>query len=209
MIGSCVTFGGFPSNGEHLTDFTLENRLTCLDTKFQKREGKLWTYAYANNTKAQLDHVFIDKKWNNCALNCEAYPSFEGVSSDDWIVTTKNPLSLRRNTARTTTTGHYDWSLINNRDIRHKYALTRRNKFDALQEKTETPTSNDEYKDFVNARLEAAAECIPTQQRAKPRVPWDTLAVRKSVQTWKLLPNPIGRTQPILMHWNLKRHKMN
>ena len=28
-------------NGEHLTDFTLENRLTCLDTKFQKRKGKL------------------------------------------------------------------------------------------------------------------------------------------------------------------------
>ena len=24
-------------NGEHLTDFTLENRLTCLNTKFQKR----------------------------------------------------------------------------------------------------------------------------------------------------------------------------
>ena len=30
-------------NGEHLTDFTLENRLTCLNTKFQKREGKPWT----------------------------------------------------------------------------------------------------------------------------------------------------------------------
>ena len=39
-------------NGEHLTDFTQENRLTWLNTKFQKREGKLWTYTYANNTKA-------------------------------------------------------------------------------------------------------------------------------------------------------------
>ena len=27
-------------NEEPLTDFTLENRLTCLNTKFQKREGK-------------------------------------------------------------------------------------------------------------------------------------------------------------------------
>ena len=26
-------------NGEHLTDFTIENRLTCLNTKFQKRKG--------------------------------------------------------------------------------------------------------------------------------------------------------------------------
>ena len=38
-------------NEELLTDFTLENRLTCLDTKFQKTKGKLWTYTYANNTK--------------------------------------------------------------------------------------------------------------------------------------------------------------
>ena len=26
-------------NGQHLTDFTLENRLICLNTKFQKMEG--------------------------------------------------------------------------------------------------------------------------------------------------------------------------
>ena len=27
-------------NGQHLTDFMIENRLTCLNTNFQKREGK-------------------------------------------------------------------------------------------------------------------------------------------------------------------------
>ncbi len=68
-------------NGKHLTDFPLENNLTCLNTKFQKRKGKLWTYAYTNNAKAQIDYIFINKKWNNSALNCEAYSSFEGVSS--------------------------------------------------------------------------------------------------------------------------------
>ena len=30
-------------NGQHLTDFMIEDRLTCLNTNFQKREGKLWT----------------------------------------------------------------------------------------------------------------------------------------------------------------------
>ena len=28
-------------NGQHLTDFMIENRLTCLNTNYQKREGKL------------------------------------------------------------------------------------------------------------------------------------------------------------------------
>ena len=49
-------------NGERLTDFMLENRLSCLSTKFQKRKGKLWTYTYTNNTKAQIDYIFINKK---------------------------------------------------------------------------------------------------------------------------------------------------
>ena len=35
------------------------------------------------------------------------------------------------------------------------------------------------YENFVNAHLEVAAECIPAKQRAKPRVPLETLAVRK------------------------------
>ena len=57
--------------------------------------------------------------------------------------------------------------------------LTLRNKFDALQEILETPSPNDEYENFVNAHFEAAAKCIPSKQRAKPRVPWETLADRK------------------------------
>ena len=76
------------------------------------------------------------------------------------------------------TTVYYDWSLLNNRDIRDKYTLTLRNKFNALQI-SETPTPNNEYENIVNAHLETAAECIATKQRAKPKVPWETLAVRK------------------------------
>ena len=139
----------------------------------RKREGKLWTYTYANNSKAQIDYVFIDKKWNNSALNCEASSSFEGVSSDHHIVTAKIRLSLQKDTAQTITTVHYDWSLNYNRDIRDKDALTLRNKFDALQ-KIETYTLNDEYENFINVHLEAAAESIPTKQRAKHQVPWET-----------------------------------
>ena len=47
--------------------------------------------------------------------------------------------------------------------LRDKYAITLRNKFDTLQEKTETHTPNDEYENFVNALLEAAVEYISTK----------------------------------------------
>ena len=44
---------------------------------------------------------------------------------------------------------------------------------------SETLTLIDEYKNFFNAHMEAAAECIPTKLRAKYRVPWDILAVKE------------------------------
>ena len=76
-------------NGHHLTDLMTENRLRCLNRNYQKRDGKLWTYKCSNNSKAQIDYVFINKNCKNSAINCEAYSSFVGVSSDHWIVTAK------------------------------------------------------------------------------------------------------------------------
>ena len=68
---------------------------------------------------------------------------------------------------------------MNNKEIRNKYVTALRNKFDALQERTEIRTPNDEYEDFVNDHLEAAAKYIPTKHRTKFRVRWVTLAIRK------------------------------
>ena len=93
-------------------------------------------------------------------MNCEAY------SSD----TAKIRLSLRKNATRTATTKHYDWVLLNNRDIRDKYVLELRNRFEILQEKTEKDTPNDEYENFVNAHPKTAEKCIPTKPRTKHRV---------------------------------------
>ena len=112
-------------------------------------------------------------------MNCEAYSSFEGVSSDHQIITAKVRLSLRKNATQKATTKHYDWALLNNRDIRDKYALELRNRFEALQENAEKGTPNDEYENFVEAHLEVASKCIPTKRRTKYRVPWETLTVRE------------------------------
>ena len=89
-------------------------------TQFQKRMRKLQTYTYANNAKAQMDYILMNKKWINSALNCEAYSSFKRVYTDHRILTTKIRLSRHRNTTQTTKTTHYYWPLLNNRDIRDK-----------------------------------------------------------------------------------------
>ena len=71
-------------------------------------------------------------------MNCEAYSSFEGVSTDHRIVTAKIRLSLRKNAKRTATTKHYDWALLNNRDIRDKYVLELRNRFEKTEKGHQT-----------------------------------------------------------------------
>ena len=68
-----------------------------------------------------------------------------------------------------------------------------------LQEKTEKGTPNDEYKNFVNAHLWVAANCIPTKPRTKYRVPWETLVIREKPADVKLPPNAVGRTQQTQM----------
>ena len=80
-------------------------------------------YSPTNVSKETELVVFINKIWKNSAMNCEAYSSFEGVSSNHRKVTAKIRLSLRKNATRTATTKHYDWALLNNRDIRDKYVL--------------------------------------------------------------------------------------
>ena len=95
-------------------------------------------------------------------MNCEAYSFFEGVCSDHRIVTAKLRLSLRENASRTATNKHYDWALLNDRDIREKYVFELRNRFETL-----------------NAHLEVGEKCISAKPRTKYRVPWETLAVRE------------------------------
>ena len=86
--------------------------------------------------------------------------------------------------------------------------LTQRNKFDALQEISETLTPNDEYENFVNAHIEATAECIPTKDKAKPRVPWEILVVRKKCANVKTASLCNWRN-PNINAQKLKRHKRN
>ena len=104
------------------------------------------------------------------------------MSSDHRTVTAKIRLRLRKKPTRTANTKHYDWALLNNRDIRDKYVLELRNRFETLP--------NDEYENFVNAHPEAAGKCIPTKPRTEYRVPWETLAVREKRASKSYRKNP-------------------
>ena len=74
-------------NVEYLADFFPSR--TGQNTEFKKMEGKLWTNTHPNNSLSQLSYIFINNKWMNSALNCETYSSFEGVVSNQRIISAK------------------------------------------------------------------------------------------------------------------------
>ena len=84
--------------------------------------------------------MLINKKLMNSALNCEVYSSFEGLSSDHRIVTAKIHPSLRKNKTQIAKTARYGWPSLKNKDFSNRYTVVVRNKFDALQEISETHT---------------------------------------------------------------------
>ena len=135
---------------------------------------------------------------------CKAYSSLKGVSSDHQIVTAKIWLSLRKNATRTATTKHYDWTLLNNRDITDKYVVELRNRFETLQEKTEKGTPNDKYENFVNVHIKAAAKCIRTKPRTKYRVPWETWEVREKCAHVKTASKSYRKNPTNIYAWKLK-----
>ena len=124
-------------NGQYLQNVVTENGLSCLNTRFQKRCGKLWTHNYPNGVNAQLDYMLVNRKWINSVMNSEAYNIFEGVSSDHRIVSTKIRLSLRANKPRAANIPPYDWATLHtNDDIHNQFVITLRNRFDFTQEET-------------------------------------------------------------------------
>ena len=79
----------------------------------------------------------------------------------------------------TVKTTRYDWSSLINRDINNKYTTTVRNKFNTLREISERHTPNDKYGKIVTTHMEAGAECMQNKTRARCRVRWESLKVRK------------------------------
>ena len=152
-------------NGQMLLDLIKECNLVSISTKFIKKKGKLWTFTYPNKQKAHLDHILINKKWQNSALDCEAYNTMVSVGSDHRPCTAKLRLSLRVSKVSKTKKIPYDWSkLRSENDVQSRYSIEVRNRF-AVLEKEEDTTADTMYNNVTQAHQEAAEMHVPLKHR--------------------------------------------
>ena len=82
-------------NGKLLLELCHEKSLCIVNTKFQKRMGKRWTYEDPKGGHHLMDYILVNSKWINSVKNAESYSSFASVGSDHRVVTMDVKLSLR------------------------------------------------------------------------------------------------------------------
>ena len=156
------------------TIYLNENNLLCLNTKFQKRPGQLWTHKSPTGGKAKLNYIIINQKWKNSVKNCGAYNSFVSVASDHRIVTAKIRLSLRANKKKRNNNIPYDWpTLKDDSDLRNTFIIRVNNRFTALQDKSQTRNADTTYSNFETAIKETAFDTIPLKPKVKKHTPWE------------------------------------
>ena len=163
-------------NGYLLNHFIIENGCKSLNTKFQKKSGKLWTHTHLNGFKSQLDYIIVNNKWINSARNCEAYNTFEGVFSDHRIFTATLKLSLRSNKKSIVNQKRYDWTTLT------KYKSIEKNYTSYLKQHFEDSiksckSTNDKYLAFVDSHAEAIKKFIPIKIKEKKRVPRENINI--------------------------------
>jgi len=134
---------------------------------FQKRPGKLWTFEVPKGNRYQLDYILVNSKWKNSVLNSMAYSSLASVGSDHRIVTAKVRLSLRV-TKAPTPEKRYDWRQLRyNQEVRDKFSIELRNRFNELHDESSSATS--QYDAFVKAKDHAATVVLPLLPKCRQR----------------------------------------
>ena len=173
-------------NGNLLLDLAIENEQIPLNSYFLKKNSKLWTFTYPNQSRTQIDYILINKKWVKSATNCQTYNSFAQIGSDHKVVVANLQLKLRAPKENKVRQKAYNWGLVvNDGEVHDRFSVEVKNRFNALQILSDDG-ANTRFDNIVQACDEAAQKCVPEKPKKKKRVPWDSEEMktqRKALKT--------------------------
>ena len=159
--------GNRNERGERLVEWCEMNNFTIGNTCFQQPQRRKWTWkSPGDSTRNQIDYILISGRFKNALLSAKSYPGAD-CYSDHALVLAKFRLKLKKNKKKPMNTKLNLAILRSDQDIRQKYALSVKNKFQSLNELEEVEHQWENFKQAIN---EAAAEVIPPlKRRAKQK----------------------------------------
>ena len=107
-----------------------------------------------DSTRNQIDYILISGRFKNALLSAKSYPGAD-CYSDHALVLAKFRLKLKKNKKKPMNTKLNLAILRSDQDIRQKYALSVKNKFQSLYELEEVEQQWENFKQAIN---EAAVE---------------------------------------------------
>ncbi|KAL5255696.1 hypothetical protein ACHWQZ_G011057 [Mnemiopsis leidyi] len=153
-------------NGELLRDTAQECCMDITNTRFRKKESKMWTHLSDGTLrKGQLDFILIRQKWRNSLKNTEAFNTFQSVGSDHRMVGCWVKLSFR-SSKKPARREHYDYSTLRtNAALQSQFAVEVRNRFSCLTEEGDTVTER--YQKFVESIGASSEALLPKKARRR------------------------------------------
>ena len=175
-------------NGQMLSDLADQFNLLVLNTRFQKRKGKLWTFTYPNGGKAQIDFVLANKKWRNSYKDCASFNIFDAIGSDHRVVTCKCMISYRQSKpAQRDPMSLINWKAVaRNSELQDRYAIAVHNRYESLLlESPDELSTDDKYKTLVKANTEISLQLLPKRVPKQRHVFSDNIQVNNAREQLK------------------------
>lgn len=157
-------------NGDRLHQLARLYNLRHAQSMFPHRTGRMWTWTHANgSSRAQLDHILINKKWANSLTNCRAYNSLDLVS-DHRIVIANIQVSLRF-PRKQKSLPKINWAALEDEAMKDRFDQELRSALES--EETEEPAINStqrDYDKFVKSVRLAATKVLGVKKK-QPKLP--------------------------------------
>ena len=154
-------------NGHRLYQLCNAHDLLVAQSFFPHRRGRIWTWTHTGGSRAQLDHILINRKWANSLENCRAYSSVD-IASDHRILCARIKVSLR--------TWHsikpppkINWCALADPSIQEQFDSELKNRLAVTEYQNESSAQSD-Y-DHLEKTVRETGECILGLKRRGPKLP--------------------------------------
>ena len=192
-------------NGGRLINFCQENNLIIGGTIFQHKDIYKWTWTSPDGqTRNQIDHVLINRKWRSSLQDVRVLRGAD-VGSDHYLIRVKLKLKLRKVKKREQRSPLLDVNKLKDPVIRKTFQLEVKNKFNILQDKQEL-----DIDDFNTVLVEAGKKTLGLRKRKKEEwistETWDMIEKRRETKR-KLLSTKSSRLKDQLKETYSKQDK--
>ncbi|GFR64021.1 endonuclease-reverse transcriptase [Elysia marginata] len=156
--------------GEHLLEWCETNDLLIANICFKQPPRRKWTWKKpGDDTKNQIDYILVNDRFKNALLSAKSYPGADCFSDHVPVVAVVR-LKLKKIRTQPGNIKLNIGLLKSYQDLRQRYTVTVKNRFQGLEEVEEV---EQHWQNLKEAITEAASTVIPPM-RQKAKQKWMT-----------------------------------